>query len=180
MSRKTMQLLGWGIVGVFLFLGFNSLFSGACLSGKNLPEEAIKYTGSICRASQKYHVDPLYIVSIITRESDWKANVRSECGAAGLMQVMPGNIVGPTADQVRGCGGFTCGENGEASCFSDRPSQWLLFSPSINIDTGTKILAQYMKACGGEMYCALSMYGPAGYSGYAEEITNIYRSYVNP
>jgi soluble lytic murein transglycosylase-like protein len=48
-----------------------------------------KYALSVLANAQRTHVDPRFIMAIVTVESDWQRNARSHSGARGLGQLMP-------------------------------------------------------------------------------------------
>ena len=66
------------------------------------------YAKSVLANAARTHVDPRFIMAIVTVESDWKANAVSHVGALGLGQLMPGTAshlqVNPrnAADNLRG------------------------------------------------------------------------------
>lgn len=49
-----------------------------------------KILDAVDRACKQYNVDPKLVVSLMYAESAFDPNVTSHCGAAGLMQLMPG------------------------------------------------------------------------------------------
>lgn len=49
----------------------------------------VKYIGEIKSASEKYNLDPYLVMAVIHRESGFRADVASNKGAVGLMQIMP-------------------------------------------------------------------------------------------
>jgi soluble lytic murein transglycosylase-like protein len=66
------------------------------------------YAKSVLANAARTHVDPRFIMAIVTVESDWRANAVSRVGARGLGQLMPGTAahlqVNPrnAADNLRG------------------------------------------------------------------------------
>jgi soluble lytic murein transglycosylase-like protein len=48
-----------------------------------------KYAASVLANAQRTHVDPRFIMAIVTVESSWRANAVSRSGARGLGQLMP-------------------------------------------------------------------------------------------
>jgi soluble lytic murein transglycosylase-like protein len=48
------------------------------------------YAKSVLANAARTHVDPRFIMAIVTVESDWRANAVSHSGARGLGQLMPG------------------------------------------------------------------------------------------
>ena len=52
------------------------------------------FRSTVEAAAKKYHVDPLYIWSIMKQESGFNPTVSSWVGAAGLMQLMPSTAAG--------------------------------------------------------------------------------------
>jgi len=53
-------------------------------------EKAKAYVRSVLKDAWKTHLDPRFIMSIVTVESGWHATARSRVGARGLGQLMPG------------------------------------------------------------------------------------------
>jgi soluble lytic murein transglycosylase-like protein len=49
-----------------------------------------RYATSVLANAQRTHVDPRFIMAIVTVESAWKSNAVSRVGARGLGQLMPG------------------------------------------------------------------------------------------
>lgn len=52
-------------------------------------EKALAYARSVMADAWRTHLDPRFIMSIVTVESAWRANARSRVGARGLGQLMP-------------------------------------------------------------------------------------------
>jgi hypothetical protein len=52
-------------------------------------KNARSYIRPILKLSEKYQIDPFWVVSIIWTESHFKSRARSAVGATGLMQIMP-------------------------------------------------------------------------------------------
>ena len=156
----------------------NASSGGGRLTSKNIPDGARPYEAVICSAGKEFSVEPELIVAIMSKENvGWDPNAESGCGAIGLMQVMPNDTSGRIAELVKSCGGFTCGVDGNQTCFSDRMSSDELRDSGKNISQGTKIIAGYLKVCGGDKICALRKYGPVGHSSYPQEVLNLYNSY---
>ena len=56
-----------------------------------LPEwQSRKYATSVLADAGRTHVDPRFIMAIVTVESNWRSNAVSRVGARGLGQLMPG------------------------------------------------------------------------------------------
>jgi hypothetical protein len=55
-----------------------------------LKRRAKAYVKPVLKLSEKYQVDPVWILSIMWTESHFKGHARSHVGAHGLMQIMPG------------------------------------------------------------------------------------------
>jgi hypothetical protein len=53
-------------------------------------EKARRYARSVMADAWRTHLDPRFIMSIVTVESAWRANAVSRTGARGLGQLMPG------------------------------------------------------------------------------------------
>ena len=75
-------------------------------------ERARKYARSVLADAWRTHLDPRFIMSIVTVESAWRANAVSRTGARGLGQLMPGtarrlgvNAWNP-ADNLRGTSSY--------------------------------------------------------------------------
>jgi len=56
---------------------------------KSLRARANQYVRAVLLLSEKYQVDPIWVLSVMWTESHFKATSKSHVGAAGLMQVMP-------------------------------------------------------------------------------------------
>lgn len=94
------------------------------LSARWLPDTVTRWEDSIAAMAARYNVDPNLIGIIITMESGGYSQARSEAGAQGLMQIMPG-----TAQDI-------------ASKFLKQPRQsYDIMDPATNIEFGTAYLA---------------------------------------
>lgn len=91
-----------------------------------LPDE---YVEAIEASAARHDVNPYVVVAVIDAESDWQADVVSEAGAVGLMQVLP-----ETAEELRAEGYVSPDDVGDAS-----PEE-SLSDPSVNIEYGTAYL----------------------------------------
>jgi membrane-bound lytic murein transglycosylase B len=91
-----------------------------------------KIYNAVDSASQKYGVNSNLILAIIKQESDFNPYSTSNCGAAGLMQVMPENFsnLGITDE----------------------------YDVNQNINGGTKLLKEYLNQYGGNTELALMAY----------------------
>jgi soluble lytic murein transglycosylase-like protein len=56
---------------------------------KNFRENAKLYIKPILKMSEKYQLDPIWLISIMWTESHFKYRAKSGVGASGLMQIMP-------------------------------------------------------------------------------------------
>ncbi len=73
--------------------GPTAAFYAAAMRTMNpkLPEaKARAYARSVMADAWRTHLDPRFIMSIVTVESNWRANAVSRVGARGLGQLMPG------------------------------------------------------------------------------------------
>lgn len=135
--------------------------------GNNYGEDVSKeeINGLIDAYSTKNNLDPDFVRAVVKQESGFNEHATSRCGAAGLMQLMPGTakslgVVNPydAEDNVRG---------------------------------GTKMLANLLKTYGGNKELALAAYNAGGgavkkYGGippygetqrYVKNVLNIYNRY---
>ena len=112
-------------------------------------------------AAAKYGLSAELVAAVMSQESGGQADVISNSGAVGLMQVMPSDGVAAS---------FTC-VNGP--CFARRPSTAELLDPTFNIDYGVRMLAGLLKKYG-NIRDALMAYGPynIGYA-YADRVLAI-------
>ena len=98
-----------------------------------LPDaRARAYARSIMADAWRTHLDPRFIMSIVTVESRWKANAVSRVGARGLGQLMPG----------------TASMYGVANPFD----------PNANVDGGTRYLHDLLKRYKGNVRLAVAAY----------------------
>ena len=97
--------------------------------------------GSLSAASQAYGVDYHLIKAVVAAESAFNSKALSPKGAVGLMQVMPATArrYGVQADQ---------GASVTAK----------LMDPDLNIQTGTRYLADLLRMFGGQIELALAAY----------------------
>jgi soluble lytic murein transglycosylase-like protein len=116
-----------------------------------------EFTDFIDSASQTHAVDPALVRAVIHAESNFNPLARSNKGASGLMQLMPGTAHSLGVREV--------------------------FTPSHNIDGGVQYLARLLKRFNGNVDLALAAYnaGPeavAKYSGvppYQETLVYVER-----
>ena len=115
--------------------------------------------------SQKNGLDADFVRAVVKQESGFNERATSHCGAAGLMQLMPGTAKGL---------GVTNPYNAEQ-----------------NVKGGTKMLANLLKTYGGNKELALAAYNAGGgavkkYGGippygetqrYVKNVLNIYKNY---
>lgn len=94
----------------------------------------------IVKVSIEEGIDPLYIASIISTESSFKANAKSYMGARGLMQLLPS-----TAADV-------------ASRKMDFVRSMHLYNPSDNLRLGISYLKELEQKYSGSRYLALAAY----------------------
>jgi hypothetical protein len=75
-------------------------------------EKAQAYARSVMADAWRTHLDPRFIMSIVTVESRWRANAVSRVGARGLGQLMPGTAARlgvnawNAADNLRGTSAY--------------------------------------------------------------------------
>lgn len=131
--------------------------------GEDVSKEEIN--GLIEAYSQKNDLDPDFVRAVVKQESGFNEHATSRCGAAGLMQLMPG-----TAKSL----GVIDPYNAED-----------------NVKGGTKMLANLLKTYGGNKELALAAYNAGGgavkkYGGippygetqrYVKNVLSIYNRY---
>jgi soluble lytic murein transglycosylase-like protein len=91
-----------------------------------------KIYGAVNTAAKNYGIDSNLILAVIKQESDFDPNSTSDCGATGLMQIMPENFSHL---------GITDG-----------------YDVDQNINGGTKLLKEYLDQYGGNTEMALMAY----------------------
>ena len=96
------------------------------------PVELKKIYSAVSEASKKYGVSESLILAVIKQESNFDSTVTSSAGAAGLMQIMPGNY-------------YHLG-------ISDP------YDVDQNVNGGTKLLKEYLDQYNGDMQMALMAY----------------------
>lgn len=133
--------------------------------GEDVSKEEI--TQLIDAYSQKNGLDSDFVKAVVKQESGFNEHATSRCGAAGLMQLMPG-----TAKSLG---------------VVDR------YDAEDNIKGGTKMLANLLKTYGGNKELALAAYNAGGgavkkYGGippygetqrYVKNVLSIYNRYKN-
>lgn len=138
--RRRAFVLGAGAVAVGLVLGIlvaNGTFDHA-LKELTLP---LHHEDIIRQQAHEKGVDAALIAAVIDTESKFAADVESSAGARGLMQVTPE----AAKDIARHSGATTF----HTSDLSD---------PEINIRYGTYLLAERIRAYGGNVVAALASY----------------------
>lgn len=115
--------------------------------------------------SQKNGLDPDFVRAVVKQESGFNERAKSRCGAAGLMQLMPGT--------AKGLGVVNP------------------YDAEQNVRGGTKMLANLLKTYGGNKELTLAAYNAGGgavkkYGGippygetqrYVKNVLNIYNRY---
>ena len=100
---------------------------------------ATEFADWILEASERQHIEPELLASLVITESSFRKNVRSNVGAVGPAQVRPDYW------------GAFCGN-------SD------LYDPEQNIYCGAQILSHLMERCDGDRDCALAAYNVGPYA----------------
>lgn len=96
------------------------------------PEDLKKIYSAVSEASKKYGVSESLILAVIKQESNFDSTVTSSAGAAGLMQIMPGNY--------------------SHLGISDP------YDVDQNVNGGTKLLKEYLDQYNGDIQLALMAY----------------------
>jgi soluble lytic murein transglycosylase-like protein len=105
-------------------------------------DERRRVLSAIVRESRRNGLDPALVAAVIQVESHFDSFAVSSVGARGLMQLMP-----PTAQWL---------VEKDADPARIRPSH--LFNPVLNIELGTRFLAQLMNRFDGDLTRALIAY----------------------
>ncbi len=95
-----------------------------------LPDE---YSEAIEASAARHDVNPYLVAAVIDAESDWRADIVSEAGAVGLMQVLP-----ETAEELR-TEGYVDLDDVVGDTVANDPGA-SLSDPSVNIEYGTAYL----------------------------------------
>ncbi len=100
------------------------------------------YSDLIIPTAQKYHLDPLFLFSVVRQESAFEGFVRSSAGARGLMQIIPA-----TGDEIAKALGW--------------PPEYTtedLYRPAVSIEFGAYYLAKWRDYFKGDLMAALAAY----------------------
>ncbi|MFH1561662.1 MAG: transglycosylase SLT domain-containing protein, partial [Patescibacteria group bacterium] len=124
----------------------------------------LSFCDDIRQSAQTYNLDPSLIAALISIESGGNPDAHSNCGAIGLMQVMP--------NDPQKYGEEPCLSKFDPSIFASRPSSDQLFDPEFNIQYGTQLLSGMISYWGG-LEAGLTHYGPTGYDGYANLVLGV-------
>jgi soluble lytic murein transglycosylase-like protein len=137
----------------------------SCNVSSSFPDKIQQWCNLIELNSILYSLDPNLISAVMLQESGGNSEAYSTSGAVGLMQIMPKDGIAAS---------FMC-INGP--CFSNRPGMDELFNPELNIDYGSRMLANLFDKYG-NWRDALKAYGPmnVGYH-YADIVLSIYENY---
>jgi len=122
--------------------------SHAALGGTSPHRNAMLYDGMIRQAAGTYRIDPLFLHALTWTESSYRPSAISSAGAMGLMQIMPNT----------GLGLGVAREN--------------LFDPSVNIDTGARLLKKLQRRYGRDLSLILAAYnaGEGAVEKYGRQI----------
>ena len=137
----------------------------SCNVSSSYPNEIQHWCDLIELNSSTYALDPNLIAAVMLQESGGNQDAYSSSGAVGLMQIMPRDGIAAN---------FMC-INGP--CFSNRPGMDELFNPELNVDYGSRMLANLFEKYG-NWSDALKAYGPmdVGYH-YADIVLSIVDNY---
>jgi Transglycosylase SLT domain len=139
----------------------NAVQQAPCHVSPNYPEGIMQWCTLITGAAHKNDIPSDLIAAVILQESGGQADIISDSGAVGLMQVMPrdGNAAS-----------FQC-INGP--CFASRPTAQELLDPEYNINYGAKMLAGLIGKLRSTRE-ALKAYGPMDMDyAYADKVLSI-------
>jgi len=116
------------------------------------------FTGQVNKYASKRNLEPAFVYGIIRRESAFNPQARSPVGARGLMQLMPA-----TAKQV------------SKQLKLRSPSRQDLYTPSFNINLGSKYIGDMLKKFNGHRALASAAYnaGPHRVKAWLPEDTEL-------
>lgn len=126
--------------------------------------DVLNYCDTIRQSAQTHNLGPSLLAALISIESAGDPGAHSNCGAIGLMQVMPNDPQKYWSDPCKG--------KFDPSIFASRPSSSQLENPQYNIQYGTQLLSNMIKYWG-TLEAGLTHYGPVGYEGYADLIFSV-------
>ncbi|MDD3777405.1 MAG: transglycosylase SLT domain-containing protein, partial [Actinomycetota bacterium] len=109
------------------------------------------YQDLVEKYAYKYHIDPLFVLSVMRQESRFQADAGSYAGARGLMQIMP--ATGGGIAQDLGLQGYDADQ---------------LFDPEISINMGSYYLSQQLNGFGDNKFYASGAYngGPGAMASW--------------
>lgn len=102
------------------------------------------YARQICQAARAEGLDPSLVMAVVAQESQFEWWAISSSGARGLMQIMPETAIGKPGIPGACNDLFAPGQD--------------LRTVNPNIRCGTRYFAYQMRACRGDIVCALAAY----------------------
>lgn len=139
------------IIGIILFLFFRVFRVQDKILTLIYPTDYSEY---VEKYAKEFHIDKLFIFSMIKAESNFKPDIVSSSGAIGLMQLME-----TTAEET--ASKLEISYQGEKS----------LYDPETNIQLGTKYISDLLEEYNGNYLLALTAYN-AGKGNVAKWIEN--------
>jgi len=92
---------------------------------------------TVIESAEENGLNPLFVLALINTESEFNPKAKSPVGAIGLMQIMP---------------------KFHQEKIQHLDSQAKLYHIKTNVAIGTKILAEYLQQCDGNVRCGLNSY----------------------